>query len=94
MLFRSVRRKRPNRPSLDNALRTSWRPLKGDQFSRRGLLELDLVLAAFLERHLDRLDAQQMGIFKELLEQPDNDLLHLVMGRAEPVDEAQIHGPK
>ena len=61
---------------------------------RRGLLELDLVLAAFLERHLDRLDAQQMGIFKELLEQPDNDLLHLVMGRAEPVDEAQIHGPK
>ena len=25
---------------------------------RRGLLELDLVLAAFLERHLDRLDAQ------------------------------------
>ena len=29
-----VRRKRPNRPSLDNALRASWRPLKGDQFSQ------------------------------------------------------------
>ena len=29
-----VRRKRPNRPSLDNALRTSWRPLKGDQFKQ------------------------------------------------------------
>ena len=34
---------------------------------RRGLLELDLVLAAFLERQLDRLDAQQLEIFKELL---------------------------
>ena len=53
---------------------------------RRGMLELDLVLAAFVDRHLDRLDAQQLEIFKELLEQPDNDLLHLVMGRAEPAD--------
>ncbi|OGA51020.1 MAG: hypothetical protein A3F74_17270 [Betaproteobacteria bacterium RIFCSPLOWO2_12_FULL_62_58] len=53
---------------------------------RRGLLELDLVLAAFLERQLDRLDAQQLEIFKELLEQPDNNLLDLVMGRVEPVD--------
>jgi len=53
---------------------------------RRGLLELDLVLAAFLERYLDRLDAQQLEIFKELLEQPDNNLLDLVMGRVEPVD--------
>ena len=53
---------------------------------RRGMLELDLVLAAFVDRHLDRLDAQQLDIFKALLEQPDNDLLHLVMGRAEPAD--------
>ncbi len=53
---------------------------------RRGLLELDLVLATFLERHFDRLDAQQKEIFKELLDQPDNDLLDLVMGRAEPAD--------
>ena len=29
-----VRRKRPNRPAVDNALRASWRPLKGDQFSQ------------------------------------------------------------
>ena len=27
-----VRRKRPNRPAVDNALRASWRPLKGGQF--------------------------------------------------------------
>jgi succinate dehydrogenase flavin-adding protein (antitoxin of CptAB toxin-antitoxin module) len=53
---------------------------------RRGLLELDLVLAAFVERHFDRLDARQVELFKELLDQPDNDLLDLVMGRAEPAD--------
>ena len=51
---------------------------------RRGLLELDLVLAAFLERHFDRLDAREVELFKALLEQPDNDLVDLVMGRAEP----------
>lgn len=50
---------------------------------RRGLLELDLVLAAFMERHLDRLDAQELQLFEELLEQSDNDLLDLAMGRTE-----------
>ena len=53
---------------------------------RRGLLELDLVLSAFVERHFDRLDARQVELFKELLDRPDNDLLDLVMGRAEPAD--------
>ena len=53
---------------------------------RRGLLELDLVLSAFVERHLERLDARQVAYFRELLELPDNDLLDLVMGVAEPVD--------
>ena len=51
---------------------------------RRGLLELDLVLEGFLERCLDRLSAEQMQLFGELLEWPDNDLLDLAMGRAEP----------
>ncbi len=53
---------------------------------RRGLLELDLLLSAFVERHLDRLDARQVALFRELLELPDNDLLDLVMGTAEPAD--------
>ena len=51
---------------------------------RRGLLELDLVLAAFLERRYARLDAGQRRLFDELLEQPDNDLLDLALGRREP----------
>jgi antitoxin CptB len=53
---------------------------------RRGLLELDLVLAAFVERHFERLDASQRQVFKELLDHPDNDLLDLVMGRCESRD--------
>ena len=53
---------------------------------RRGLLELDLVLARFVECHLDGLNAGQTEVFKELLAYEDNDLLDLVMGRAEPVN--------
>jgi len=51
---------------------------------RRGLLELDLVLAAFLDRGYGRLDAVQRRLFDELLDWPDNDLLDLVLGRREP----------
>jgi antitoxin CptB len=48
---------------------------------RRGLLELDLVLEQFNRRHLDRLDAEELARFKELLAFSDNELLDLVMGR-------------
>ena len=51
---------------------------------RRGLLELDLVLRSFLERGYGRLDAGQRRLFNELLDQPDNDLLDLALGRSEP----------
>jgi len=51
---------------------------------RRGLLELDLVLAGFLKRGYSGLDARQRHLFNELLEQPDNDLLDLALGRSEP----------
>jgi antitoxin CptB len=55
---------------------------------RRGMLELDLVLERFVTRHLDALNAGQTEVFKELLAYEDNDLLDMVMGRAEPVNEA------
>ena len=51
---------------------------------RRGLLELDLVLKAFLERRFEHLDAEQRCLFDELLDEPDNDLLDLALGRQEP----------
>ena len=53
---------------------------------RRGLLELDLALAAFLDRHFRALGAREVALFRELLERPDNELLDLVIGRAEPAD--------
>jgi antitoxin CptB len=53
---------------------------------RRGLLELDLLLERFVAQRLDTLSAGQVEVFKELLEYEDNDLLDLVMGRAEPVN--------
>lgn len=58
---------------------------------RRGLLELDLTLAAFMERHFDRLDAGEVERFKRLLEWPDNDLFDLVMGRT-GIEEAGYEG--
>ena len=51
---------------------------------RRGLVELDLVLERFLARRFDGLDGEQRRRFDELLDQPDNDLLDLALGRAEP----------
>ena len=54
---------------------------------RRGLLELDLILQRFLDRRFDKLSVSEVKMFKELLEFGDNDLLDMVMGRAEPVDE-------
>jgi len=53
---------------------------------RRGLLELDLILARFLDRHFDEMDVEQRDILGELLEHSDNDLLDWVMGRQEPPD--------
>ena len=51
---------------------------------RRGMLELDLVLNAFLNRHLEELDPSGIEAFKRLLARPDPDLFDLVMGREEP----------
>ena len=54
---------------------------------RRGLLELDIVLGRFNDRHLEGLSVEDLKTFETLLEEADNDLFDLVMGRAEPVDE-------
>ena len=50
---------------------------------RRGMLELDLVLKAFLERHLDQLDEAGIEAFNSLLMRTDPELLDLVMGHSE-----------
>jgi antitoxin CptB len=50
---------------------------------RRGMLELDLVLTAFLERHLDTLGPRGLATLRKLLELPDPELFDLVMGRGQ-----------
>ncbi len=50
---------------------------------RRGMLELDLVLNAFSERHLARLDAAGIEAFTSILSRTDPELLDLIMGRSE-----------
>jgi succinate dehydrogenase flavin-adding protein (antitoxin of CptAB toxin-antitoxin module) len=70
---------------MSEADRIRWR-------CRRGMLELDLVLAAFLERHLDRLGPGSLATLRKLLELPDPELFDLVMGRgqAEGADEREL----
>jgi len=48
---------------------------------RRGLLENDLVLERFLERHGRSLDDAGLAAFNELLALPDPELWDLVSGR-------------
>jgi antitoxin CptB len=53
---------------------------------RRGLLELDLVLAKFLEREWQTLTIGQRAAFRRLLDYPDNDLWDLLSGKQSPPD--------
>jgi antitoxin CptB len=58
---------------------------------RRGLLELDLVLAKFLDCHLETLSPARLAAFKRLLDYPDNDLWDLVSGKIMPPDAESAH---
>ncbi|MBB5020023.1 succinate dehydrogenase flavin-adding protein (antitoxin of CptAB toxin-antitoxin module) [Chitinivorax tropicus] len=55
--------------------------------SRRGLLELDLMLEKFLAQWLDKLSPEELESYKDLLFLPDNDLLDLANGIADHPDE-------
>ena len=51
---------------------------------RRGLLELDLILQSFVEKHLEEKDVSTLN---ELLDLQDNDLWDIVSGRSDRFDE-------
>ena len=55
--------------------------------SRRGLLELDIVFERFWKSAGDGMTDVEAAALEKLLLLPDNDLLDLVMGRAEAPDE-------
>lgn len=57
---------------------------------RRGLLENDLLLTRFLDRHEETLTDEEVEAFSILLELPDNELLNLLLARNEPEGEADV----
>jgi antitoxin CptB len=59
---------------VKNIERMRWR-------SRRGLLELDIVLGRFIEKEYARLDETGQRAFEELLDMPDNSLWDMIVGR-------------
>jgi antitoxin CptB len=61
-----------------NRRRLRWR-------ARRGLLENDLVLIRFFEKHEESLTNEDIAGLDRLLDLPDNDLLDLIFER-KPVD--------
>jgi antitoxin CptB len=48
---------------------------------RRGLLELDIVLGRFVERHYAGLDEAGRAAFDALLDMPDTELWDIITGR-------------
>lgn len=62
---------------MDKGLeRVRWR-------SRRGLLELDIVLGRFIENGYAQLDDTGQRAFEEFLDMPDNPLWDMIAGKQE-----------
>lgn len=61
--------------------RLQWR-------SRRGMLELELALAPFVQRRLQGLCAEDRDHYARLLEHDDWDIFDWMQGRADPPDPA------
>ncbi len=59
--------------------------------SRRGLLELELLLQRFLAARLDSLSAAERRVYARLLEYDDCDLYDWIQARAMP-DDAAVAG--
>ena len=52
--------------------------------ARRGLLENDIVVTRYLDRHELELTIDDVLALEALLDLPDNELLDLLLGRKEP----------
>jgi antitoxin CptB len=58
--------------------------------SRRGLLENDLILTRFLDRHEATLTDEEVDAFSRLMELSDNDLMDLLLARKQPEGDADL----
>ncbi len=54
--------------------------------SRRGMWELDLLLVPFLEQRYDNLDEADREVFRDLIDEEDQDLFMWLMRREWPED--------
>ena len=59
--------------------------------ARRGLLENDVIITRFLDRHGDDLTLNQIASFEALLDLPENELLDLLLAR---VDADALQAPE
>ena len=61
---------------------------------RRGMLENDLLIERFFQRHAEQLTASQAAALTQLMDLSDNDLLDLLLCRTEPgddLDRPEVH---
>ncbi len=56
--------------------------------SRRGMLELDLLLVPFAQERFDHLSPEEQSQYNQLLQQEDQDLWVWLLGQAKPADES------
>jgi antitoxin CptB len=55
---------------------------------RRGMLELDIILLSFFDKHFSTLSSIQQNLFVELLALEDQELYEWLTGRTLPTDPA------
>ena len=67
---------------MKNIERVRWR-------CRRGLLELDIVLARFVDAHYAQLTEGDRVVFDALLDMPDNPLWDMIAGRQQAAQSKQ-----
>ena len=53
---------------------------------RRGMLELDILLNSYLDKHYHSMSQQQGDIFSEVLDYPDQVLFDLLLGNMQSSD--------
>lgn len=70
--------------SPEDRKRLSWH-------SRRGMLELDLLLVPFAEHRLPELSDDELQMYRELLEEEDQDLFMWLTRRADAPTERLQH---
>ena len=59
--------------------------------TRRGMLELDLVLKPFLDNHYDNLSDADKDLFVALLECEDQDMFTWFIDKVDPTDSNILH---